>query len=109
MKRAGANNMTVDMRGDNEYAKDQGKQYSELMAGINKAGFAAPSQIRKLERMTQLLEGIDGGRLSPAGLEAASMLSASASKWTRGWATRRRLKRSRVTWRAGFVSRGQAR
>ena len=80
MKRAGANNMTVDMRGDNEYAKDQGKQYSELMAGINKAGFAAPSQIRKLERMTQLLEGIDGGRLSPAGLEAASMLSSLGIK-----------------------------
>lgn len=79
-KRAGATAITVDRRGDNAYSAAQGKEYSDLMAGINKAGFQAPSQIRKLERMTQLLDGIEGGKLSPVGLEAASMLNSLGIK-----------------------------
>lgn len=57
---------------EKEYSKDQGKQFSELMGGITKAGFSAPSQIRKLERMEQLLDGVDGGKLAPTGLDIAS-------------------------------------
>lgn len=57
---------------EKEYSKDQGKQFSDLMGGITKSGFAAPSQIRKLERMEQLLEGVDGGKLAPTGLDIAS-------------------------------------
>jgi hypothetical protein len=34
-KRAGAQAITVDMRGDNAYSAAQGKEYSDLMAGIN--------------------------------------------------------------------------
>lgn len=72
LKRAGATAITVDQRGDNAYSTAQGKEYSDLMAGINKAGFNAPTQLRKLERMTQLLEGVDGGKLAPLGLDVAS-------------------------------------
>jgi hypothetical protein len=74
LAKAGATKVQVsaDQRFENEYSKDQGKQFSETMAGINKAGFAAPSQIRKLERMQALLDGVDGGKLAPAGLEVAS-------------------------------------
>jgi hypothetical protein len=50
------------------------------MGQINRESFAAPSQIRKLERMTQLLEGVDGGRLAPAGLEVASMANSLGIK-----------------------------
>lgn len=57
---------------EKEYSKDQGKQFSDLMGGITKAGFSAPSQIRKLERMEQLLDGVDGGKLAPTGLDIAS-------------------------------------
>ena len=73
-KRAGATKVNVDagQRFENAYSTDQGKQFSDVMANINKAGFAAPSQIRKLERMQELLDGVDGGKLAPTGLDIAS-------------------------------------
>lgn len=43
-----------------------------MMAGLNKAGFTAPAQLRKLERMSQLLDGVDGGKLAPLGMDIAS-------------------------------------
>lgn len=71
-RQASRPSVSVDMRGDNAYAAAQGKEYSEMMAGLNKAGFTAPSQLRKLERMTQLLDGVDGGKLAPLGMDIAS-------------------------------------
>ena len=74
LAKAGATKVQVsaDQRFENEYSKDQGKQFSETMAGINKTAFMAPAQIRKLERMEQLLDGVDGGKLAPTGLDIAS-------------------------------------
>lgn len=57
---------------EKEYDKAQGKSFSEVKEGINKTAFAAPAQIRKLERMEQLLDGVDGGKLAPTGLDIAS-------------------------------------
>jgi hypothetical protein len=59
-------------RFENAYSTNQGKEFSDTMAGINKTAFAAPAQIRKLERMEQLLDGVDGGKLAPTGLDIAS-------------------------------------
>lgn len=80
--KAGAtkNVVSVNSRQETEYAKDQGKQYSELMASINKQGFSAPSQLRKLERMEQLLAGVDGGKLAPTGVEVSSALNSMGIK-----------------------------
>lgn len=74
MKKAGATNVRVDagQRFENAYSTNQGKEFSDTMAGINKTAFAAPAQIRKLERMEQLLQGVDGGKLAPTGLDLAS-------------------------------------
>ena len=63
---------TIDMRQPNAFNTAQGKEFSDLMGTINREAFAAPAQIRKLERMAQLLEGVDGGKLAPVGLEIAS-------------------------------------
>lgn len=71
-RKASRPTVSVDLRGDNEYSKAQGKEYSELMSTINRAGFNAPAQIRKLERLSQLLDGVDGGKLAPLGLDIAS-------------------------------------
>jgi hypothetical protein len=76
-----ATNVNVGtQRQENAFTAAQGKEFSELMGQINRESFAAPSQIRKLERMTQLLEGVDGGRLAPAGLEVASMANSLGIK-----------------------------
>jgi len=71
-RQASRPSVSVDMRGDNAYAAAQGKEYSEMMAAINKSGFSAPTQLRKLERMSQLLDGVDGGKLAPLGMDVAS-------------------------------------
>lgn len=82
MKRAGATKVQIDagQRQENAFATGQGKEFSDLMGGINKQSFTAPAQIRKLERLEQLLEGVDGGRLAPLGLEVASAANALGIK-----------------------------
>jgi hypothetical protein len=82
MKRAGSTKVQVDagQRFENAYNVAQGKAFSEQMDAINTAGFRAPTQIRKLERMEQLLAGVDGGKFSQAGLEVASALNSLGIK-----------------------------
>lgn len=81
-QQAGSTRVNVDagQRFENAYSTDQGKAFSATMNEINKAGFAAPQQLRKLERMEQLLKGVDGGKLSPMGLEVASALNSLGIK-----------------------------
>jgi hypothetical protein len=62
----------VEMIAESEWAKKRSGDFADMMAGINKTSFSAPTQVRKLERMEQLLEGVDGGKLAPTGLEIAS-------------------------------------
>ena len=80
LKKAGATNVSVSQQVETEFRKAQGKDFSETMTTLNKAGFNAPSQIRKLERMEQLLAGVDGGKLAPTGLELASALNSMGIK-----------------------------
>lgn len=58
---------------ESEGSKVYGKGLGEMQVGIQKEGFTAPSRIANLDRMSQLLEGVDSGRLSGAGLEAARL------------------------------------
>lgn len=82
LKQAGATRLNVDagQRFENEYSKAQGKSFSDFKEKVNAAGFSAPAQLRKLERMEQLLTGVDGGKLSPVGLEVASALNSIGIK-----------------------------
>jgi hypothetical protein len=57
---------------ESEYDKDQGKTFSQVYNTIQQAGFNAPTQLKKLERMEQLLTGVDGGKLAPLGADIAS-------------------------------------
>ena len=73
-------NVDAGQRFENEYSKAQGKSFSDFKEKVNAAGFSAPAQLRKLERMEQLLTGVDGGKLSPVGLEVASALNSIGIK-----------------------------
>lgn len=57
---------------ETEQSKAYGKSLGESRAEIAKAGFNAPAQMAKLDRIAQLLEGVDGGKLAPTGLQLAS-------------------------------------
>lgn len=79
---AGAARNKVDIHNvaETEWSKKRAGDFAELMANINKTSFAAPTQVRKLERMEQLLQGVDGGKLAPTGVEIASAANALGIK-----------------------------
>ena len=74
--RAGKPEITVDARNYNtqesEQSKTYGKTLGEIRGEITKAGFEAPRRVAQIDRMDELLNGIDGGRFAPAGAEIAS-------------------------------------
>lgn len=74
--RAGQPVISVDARNYNtqesEQSKVYGKQLGEIRGTITQAGIDAPKRMAQLDRMDELLTGVDGGRLSPAGAELAS-------------------------------------
>jgi hypothetical protein len=56
---------------ESEGSKVYGKGLGEMQVSMQKQGFQAPSKIANLDRMSQLLEGVDSGRFSGAGMEVA--------------------------------------
>lgn len=58
--------------GNAKQDEEYGKALAAMREEITRAGFTAPTQLAKLARMEQLLLGVDGGKLAPAGLDIAS-------------------------------------
>lgn len=71
---AGAPRTTVQNinQQETEQSKVYGKGLGELRTEINRAGFNAPASLAKLDRMEQLLQGVEGGKLAPMGTDIAS-------------------------------------
>jgi hypothetical protein len=57
---------------ESEQSKAYGKQLGEVRGAINQAGFDAPGKLARLDRMEQLLSGIDGGAAAPMMADIAS-------------------------------------
>lgn len=75
---------TIDARNFNtqesEQSKAYGKQLGEIRGAINQAGFDAPGKLARLDRMEQLLQGIDGGAAAPALADVASFAQSMGIK-----------------------------
>lgn len=71
---AGAPRTTVQNinQQETEQSKVYGKGLGEMRTEINRAGFVAPAQLAKLDRMESLLQGVEGGKLAPFGTDIAS-------------------------------------
>lgn len=61
---AGRNNVTFVQ--EKEENKAVGKHYGEQFGDIQKAGFSAQSKISRLDRLSQVLDGLQTGKLTPA-------------------------------------------
>jgi hypothetical protein len=57
---------------ETEQSKTYGKTLGEIRGKITQAGFDAPNQLAKLDRMESLLSGIDGGAAAPTLAQIAS-------------------------------------
>jgi hypothetical protein len=82
--RASSPQIRVDARNINtqesEQSKVYGKNLGEIRAAINQAGYDAPGKIARLDRMEELLSGIDGGAAAPAIAELASFANSLGIK-----------------------------
>lgn len=63
--------MTGQDDADSEYQKKGAMAAADRFQGLQNAGQAAPGKISQLQTIGRLLEGVDGGNLSPVGLEVA--------------------------------------
>jgi|GEM_PF-3735247 len=59
---------------ESEQSKVYGKGLGEMRLEITRAGVEAPRKLAQMERMEQLLTGIEGGRLAPAMTDVQSAL-----------------------------------
>jgi hypothetical protein len=73
---AGKTSLSVDARNystqESEQSKVYGKQLGEIRGNITQMGIEAPKRMAQIDRMDELLKGVDGGRFAPAGAELAS-------------------------------------
>lgn len=69
--KAGASRVSVNNKQEGEESKAVGKFFGENYADVQKAGFSAQSAMNRLDRLGQLLDGVDTGKFAPLGLEAA--------------------------------------
>jgi hypothetical protein len=76
---AGRPTVTVDARNFNSQESEQSRVYGRMLGeqrgAIMTAGLEAPRRLAQLDRMEQLLQGIEGGRLAPAMADVASALN----------------------------------
>jgi hypothetical protein len=80
--KAGATN--VDVKNFNtqesEQSKTYGKTMGEIRGAITQAGFDAPKQLAKLDRMETLLQGVDGGAAAPTLAQVSSLANSFGIK-----------------------------
>ena len=70
--KSGASNVNVNTRQESEESKTVGKGFGEDYITIQKAGQMANGKIARYQRLTQLLDGVNTGKLTPMGTEIAS-------------------------------------
>lgn len=64
-------NTQVTLKQEGEEAKTVGKFFGDNYADIQKAGMSANGKIARVDRLNQLLQNVDTGKLTPAGTEIA--------------------------------------
>ena len=71
-KRAGATNLNINQNQEKEENKAVGKYFGEQYADIQRAGLSSSAKINRINRLNQLLDGVNTGKFSPLGVEVAS-------------------------------------
>lgn len=72
---APAPSANVVLKQEGEEAKSVGKFFGDAYANIQNAGFSAQSKVNRYNRLSQLLDGVNTGKFTGAGLEVAKAAS----------------------------------
>ncbi|MBD2222702.1 hypothetical protein H6G33_37925 [Calothrix sp. FACHB-1219] len=73
---APAANTNVVLKQEGEEAKSVGKFFGDAYASMQNAGFSAQSKVNRYDRLGQLLDGVNTGKFTSAGLEVAKAANA---------------------------------
>lgn len=73
---APAAHTNVVMKQEGEEAKSVGKFFGDAYANMQNAGFSAQSKVNRYDRLGQLLDGVNTGKFTSAGLEVAKAANA---------------------------------
>jgi hypothetical protein len=73
---APAANTNVVLKQEGEEAKSVGKFFGDAYANMQNAGFSAQSKVNRYDRLGQLLDGVNTGKFTSAGLEVAKAANA---------------------------------
>lgn len=65
---------------ESEQSKTYGKGIGEARLAIQNSAFTAPGQLTKLQRLEELLSGVDGGKMAPTGMAIASLANSLGYK-----------------------------
>lgn len=71
--KAGASNVNVSTKQETEEAKTVGKGFGEQYVDLQKADQAASGKIARMDRLSSLLDGVNTGKLTPAGTEISAL------------------------------------
>lgn len=80
LKAAGRPQVSVNTKQESEESKAIGKALGQQYAAIQKAGVDANSKVSRYERMSQLLDGVKTGKLTPKLTEVAALADALGVK-----------------------------
>lgn len=79
-RRASAQQVNVNTKQETQEAKTVGEEFGKQYATLLKAGSEAPAKLSRLDRMEQLMEGVETGKLTPATTQIASIAEALGFK-----------------------------
>lgn len=71
--RAGASNVNVMTKQETEEAKTVGKGFGDQFVSIQQAGTDAGGKLARLDRMSQLIQGVNTGKLEPARMQVSAL------------------------------------
>ena len=71
IRRAGKTDVNVNTTQEKEESKTVGKGFGEQYNKLQESALGAQSKINRVERLDQLLQGVDTGKLTPVGAEIA--------------------------------------
>lgn len=72
-RRASAQQVNVNTKQETKEAQTVGEEFGKQYAAVLKAGAEAPTKLSKLDRMEQLMTGVQTGKLTPAMTQIASI------------------------------------
>jgi hypothetical protein len=79
--KAGASNVNVNTKQETEESKEVGKGFGKQYLDLQSAGFEANNKIARLDRLSNLMSGVQTGKLEPSRMQLAAVAESLGMKF----------------------------